>query len=167
MGHRTRTTAVGAGVTLALAAAGLASAQTYVFPAKGQSSEQQAQDTSYCQNWAQQQAAGFNAAGGYVQSGQYTGSATPQADVGGERVAGAARGAARGAAIGAVFGEAGDGAAAGAISGAFTGGMHKRAKKQANQQAQVSAQQQAAAQAQDNLTRAFSACMTGKGYTVP
>jgi hypothetical protein len=68
-------------------------------------------------------------------------------------------------AIGAIAGNAGKGAAIGAASGGLIGGARK-AKSQKEQQQY--AQQQAAGyeQRRANYTRAWSACMEGKGYTV-
>ena len=110
----------------------------YVYPAKGQTPQQQAQDTSECQTWAQQQAGyspGTDAAKG--------------AGVG--LAIGALTGAALGAAVGAATGSAGTGAAmgaaAGGIGGAAYGGTSQYGKGQAG------------------YDQAYSACMTGRGYT--
>jgi ABC-type uncharacterized transport system permease subunit len=60
----TRANRIVSGVTVVMFAAGLSGCATssappapsvYAYPAKGQSSKQQAQDTSECQTWAQQQ----------------------------------------------------------------------------------------------------------------
>lgn len=127
-----------------------------VYPAQGQSGEQQAKDEYECRGWAGQQT-GFN-----------PGQPPPQAQSGsqgGGIVRGAAGGAALGAVGGAIGGDAGKGAAIGAGVGAAAGLLRRG---QANRQ-QQQAQQQANAeysQRQGDYNRAFAACMQGRGYTV-
>lgn len=123
-----------------------AGAQQYVYPQKGQSSSQQAQDSGECRTWAQQQS-GVNpdAPPPPQQPGRHAAGT----------VGGAARGAAGGAAIGAIAGDAGKGAAIGAVAGGVRG----------RRQSKGAAQQQQAATA-DSFNRAFAACMEGRGYTV-
>ena len=130
--------------TFLMGVVSVASAQQYVYPAKGQSSQQQQKDVSYCQNWAAQQAG--NAPPAPSQPTTASGS-TPGAGV---------RGAARGAVIGEIVGgEAGAGAAAGAVAG----------RSQSRRQ-NAAAAQQGAAQQQDAYARANAACLEGRGYTV-
>ncbi len=129
--------------------------QVFIYPQRGQSPQQQAQDTGECQAWAQQQTGGPMAA--------------PQAVAPPPTTASPARGAARGAAVGAVGGaiggDAGKGAAVGAATGAMVGGMRRR--DQMHQQEAVMAQnQQAQAAYSDNYKRALASCMGAKGYTV-
>ena len=111
----------------------------YVYPQKGQTAEKQSRDTAECQNWAKQQT-GFD---------PLTDSAKG-AGVG--ALVGAVGGAAAGAAIGAATGHAGTGAAigaaAGGIGGAGVGGTYNYSKSK------------------EGYDRAFSACMSGRGYTV-
>jgi hypothetical protein len=132
-------------------------AQQVIYPAKGQSAQQQQKDEGECYSWARGQT-GYDPA-------QATTAPPPQQNVGGERVRGAARGAAGGAAIGAIAGDAGKGAAIGAVGGTMAGGARQRRKKRDNQQA-VAQQQQGAAQQQQNFQRAYGACFEGRGYTV-
>jgi len=131
-------------IGLVAAVSGCASAPAaqptaYVYPQKGQTQAQQARDTSECQGWAKQQT-GFD---------PLTDSAKG-AGVG--ALVGAVGGAAAGAAIGAATGNAGTGAAigaaAGGIGGAGVGGTYNYSKSK------------------DGYDRAFSACMSGRGYTV-
>jgi len=132
--------------------------QTYVYPQRGQSPDQQARDQSACHTWAVQQT-------GYdpmrAQAAPPPTGAAPQ----GGALRSAGRGAAVGAVGGAIAGDAGTGAAVGAATGVLLGGMRRR-----DQQRQVEAQQQAYqsqnAQLQANYNRAFGACMGGRGYTV-
>ncbi len=132
----------------------------YVYPAKGQSQQQQKEDEFECYKWAMEQS-GIDplnlpkVEAAPVQSGP-TGAA----------VKGAARGAAAGAAIGAITGDAGQGAAVGAAAGAMAG---RRAGKQAQAQQNQQSQANAAATEQaikDSFTKAFSVCLEGKGYTI-
>jgi hypothetical protein len=138
-----------------------------VYPAKGQSADQQATDERECYVWSQQQtgidpmAAGPNADSAAAASADKMDSATTGAAVGG-----AARGAAGGAIIGGITGDAGEGAAVGAVAGAVSG---RRAKKKAEKQAA----QQGAAQAQGisaerlaTFKKGMAACLNGRGYTV-
>ena len=143
----------------ALSWACTAAAQTpVVYPAKGQSAQQQSQDETQCNAWAKQSTGIDPAVVASSPPPQQTGPAVG----GGPRVGGAARGAAGGAAIGAIAGDAGKGAAAGAVVGTMAGGRRARQQRTAqNEQAQ--AQQQGAIQTYD---RAYSACMEGRGYTI-
>lgn len=154
-----------------LALAGAASAQQaappsqYVFPAKGQTPEQQQQDEAECSSWATQQT-GFNpSAPPPPPAPQPT--PPPQKNAG-------LKGAARGAAAGYIIGDiANDEGGEGAAIGAVVGGSRSVRKQQ---QAQASAQQQQAAQQQQyqqqvqalngEFLKARAACLESKGYTV-
>src|SRR5262249_60375375 len=85
-------------------------AGVYVYPAQGQSAEQQAQDTGACQTWAQHQT-GYNPTGDTAKG------------VGVGAALGALGGAALGAAVGAAAGSPGTGAALGGAGGGG-GGAH-------------------------------------------
>jgi hypothetical protein len=131
-------------------------AQSYVYPAKGQSAQQQQTDEAQCSSWAQEQT-GFNPS-----------QPAPQVQAsggGGEVVRGGAGGAALGAIGGAIAGHAGEGAAIGAAIGAARGLFQRfgQAREQQQAQAQVNAQHQ---QGQQDYNRAYAACLTGRGYTV-
>ena len=127
-----------------------------VYPSQGQSMEQQGADEGQCRMFAQQNT-GFNPSQGPA----YVGSSSQ----GGEMVGGAARGAALGAIGGAIGGNAGKGAAIGAGVGAAGGLMRKNKKKRKQEKKQKQAvndyNQQLA-----TYNRAFSACMSGRGYSV-
>ena len=136
------------------------SMKLYVYPAKGQSKQQQKVDEFECYKWAVEQS-GIDplnlpkVEAAPVQSGP-TGGA----------VKGAAKGAAAGAAIGAIAGDAGKGAAIGAAAGAMGG---RKQGKQAQAQQNQKAQSDAAAKEQamkDSYNKAFSVCIEGKGYTI-
>jgi hypothetical protein len=144
-----------------------ASLGLYVFPAKGQTPDQQKQDETACYAWAQEQsgidpaAVKANPDSARKAAGAKTDTATQ-----GAAVAGAARGAAGGAVVGAIAGDAGTGAGVGAVVGVAKG---RRAKKQAKAQAEQQAAEQNKAWAAgqiDTFKKAYSACVEGKGYTV-
>lgn len=129
--------------------------QPIVYPAKGQSSQQQSKDDGECYVWAKQSTGIDPAARGQASPPQQSGP-------GGERVRGAARGALGGAAIGAIAGDAGEGAGVGAVLGTMAGGRQAR-MNQATQQQQAQAAQQ---QNINTFYRAYGACMEGRGYTI-
>jgi hypothetical protein len=135
---------------------GTAVGQGYVYPARGQSPEQQQKDTGECHVWATQQSGVNPAAMPPPPSAQ-----GPQGQV----VQGAARGAAVGVVGGAIAGNPGKGAAIGAASGALIGGFKRADQQQAAMQQQQAAQQ-AQAQASAAYSRANAACLEGRGYTV-
>ena len=130
-------------LVLAAVLAGCASSEppkpsVYVYPAQGQTPQQQADDAFACQSWAQQQ------------SGYSPGTdAAKGAGVG--AVLGALGGAALGAAVGAAAGSPGTGAAigaaAGGVGGATYGGVSQYGK------------------GESGYNQAYTACMSGKGYT--
>jgi hypothetical protein len=145
-----RVTPVGSSVVslgLALIVAGCATTQSApptqsavgVYPAQGQTMEQQSRDNQECAVWAQQQT-GYN-----------PGTSTAKG-VGIGAALGALGGAATGAAIGAISGDAGTGAAVGAVGGAVGGGAIGGYRQYD--------------QSQEGYEKAFAACMGGRGYSV-
>ena len=110
-----------------------------VYPAKGQTAQQQQKDSDECVAWAKQQS-GYDPAMDTAKG----------AGIG--AVVGVVAGAATGAAVGAAAGSAGTGAAVGAVvggvGGATAGGTYKYVKSR------------------DGYDRAFGACMQGRGYSV-
>lgn len=132
----------------------------YVYPAKGQTTDQQNTDESDCYTWAVQQS-GYDPINPTSVQAQQVQSNAPASTV-----KGSAGGAAVGAAIGAISGNAGEGAAIGAISGAVLG--HRRGKME--QSAEQGQANQQAAQTNQNLVdgfkKAYTACLQAKGYTV-
>jgi hypothetical protein len=145
----------------------LAQIGMYVYPAKGQTPDQQKADEDACTQWAEAQT-GLTLEAGKVDTQaaaqaaqQQTAEATQ-----GAAVAGAAKGAVVGVAIGAIAGNAGEGAAIGAVAGGLAG---RRAKKRAEAGAAQQGAEQAQAQANQNLAtfkQAAGACLSGRGYTV-
>jgi len=144
---------------LALAATMIsaASAQQYVYPAKGQSPEQQKSDEAACHTWAIQQT-GFDPAKPAAAA-----PAAPPTTATGTTPGAGARGAVRGAAVGAaVGGDTGTAAAAGAVAAR---GQSRRQNAAAGQQAQQQ-QQATTTQGQTAYANARGACLSGRGYTV-
>jgi hypothetical protein len=147
------------GLTVLSVACSALAQQPIVYPARGQSPQQQNSDTAECQLWAKQ-STGVDPVALAQQSGQ---PATTQRQGGALR--GAAGGAAVGAAVGAIAGDAGKGAAIGAVTGTAAGGIRQRRSNEAAASQQQAAQQQVSQQ-MATFNRAVGACMTGRGYTV-
>jgi hypothetical protein len=145
--------------------AGIASAQdVFIYPTKGQSGEQQERDKWECRSWATNQT-GFDP----VQGPR----AVAPPDSNAPRRGGALRGAGRGAAVGAVGGAIGGDAGKGAAIGAAAGGMVGVMRRNDQRRQEQYEYQQRASQSQGEYdanktawTRALSACLSGRGYTV-
>lgn len=135
-----------------------AGAQQFVYPAKGQSPEQQKTDEAACYSWAVQQT-GFDPA----KPPQQQAATTPPTSATGTTPGAGVRGAARGAVVGEVVGDdARTGAAAGAVAAR---GQSRRQNAAAAQQGQQ--QQQASTQQQQGaFAKARAACLEGRGYSV-
>ncbi|RZU02456.1 hypothetical protein [Rivibacter subsaxonicus] len=134
------------------------SAQTFVYPAKGQSPDQQKKDEGECHTWA-------------VQQSKYDPANPPPAPAAAKQPTTAtgttpgagARGAARGAVVGEIVADdAGAGAAVGAA--AARGQSRRQNSAQTQQQQQAATQQSQAGMAAYQKARA--ACLEGRGYTV-
>src|SRR5260370_19595288 len=115
--------------------------QVFIYPQKGQSPQQQAQDTGECQAWATQQTGGAMAAPPPMASAPPP-TASP--------LKGAARGAAVGSVGGAIGGNAGKGAAIGAATGAIRGGVRRYDQMQQARAQQAQRQEIQAAQAEND-----------------
>ena len=133
------------------------SAQQFVYPAKGQTPEQQKKDEGQCHTWAVKQAK-YDPAN----PPPSTAAAAPATTATGTTPGAGARGAARGAVVGGVMGDAGAGAAAGAV--AARGQSRRQNTAQAQQQQQSATQQDQAGVAAYQKARAV--CLEGRGYTV-
>ena len=131
--------------------------QQVVYPAKGQSAQQQKKDEGECHTWAVQQSK-YDPANPPPQAA----AATPPTTATGTTAGAGARGAARGAVVGGVMGDAGAGAAAGAV--AARGQSRRQNAAQSQQQQQAASQQQNAGMTAYQKARA--ACLEGRGYTV-
>lgn len=117
----------------------------YVYPARGQSPEQQQKDQGECHGWAMQQAGNPAAV-------------PPPPGPSGQVLRSTGRGAAIGAVGGAIGGNAGKGAAIGATTGALVGGFRRVDEQRAYNEAQSNANAA--------YSRAYGACLEGRGYTV-
>jgi hypothetical protein len=144
-------------LSLAAAVAAQAVAQQYVYPAKGQSPQQQKSDEAACYQWAVQQT-GFDPA----KPPPAQPASKPPTTATGTTPGAGARGALGGAAVGAIAGDAGAGAAAGAVVARSSSRRQNAAsQQQAQQQQQAGTQQQ-----QAGFAKARAACLEGRGYTV-
>jgi hypothetical protein len=121
-----------------------------VYPAKGQSADQQKKDDGECYTWAKSST-------GIDPAAVAAAPPPPPPGPSGERVKGAAKGAIVG---GIVDGD--NGARTGAAVGAVAGGSKARQNKAAAAQ---SADSQKAG-AIDTFNRAKAACLEGRGYTI-
>jgi hypothetical protein len=135
-----------------------AQAKPIIYPAKGQSAQQQQSDEGECYAWARNNT-GIDPAA--VATAPAPAQQTGPAVGGGERV----RGALRGAAVGGII-DGGDGAGKGAAVGVVAGGVRAR-NNQKSENAQAQQQSQAQKQgAMDTFYRAQGACLEGRGYTI-
>ncbi|NPT39398.1 glycine zipper domain-containing protein [Paraburkholderia xenovorans] len=126
-----------------------------VYPAHGQSQQQQMSDDGACYSWAKQSTG--------IDPAVVAQTPPPPSGPTGARVRGAARGAAAGAIVGDVSNnDAGHGAAVGATAGALAGGVRSRQQHAAQAQTAEANQQSA----MSTYWRSYGACMQGKGYTV-
>lgn len=138
----------------ALLIVNFAHAQQFVYPAKGQSAEQQKADEAACHGWAVK-SSGYDPAHPPVVA-----AAKPAPVAGsGARVAGAAAGAR----VGAVGGnDVGNAAAKGAVAGAVVRRNKNRAAAAKQNEAAAASQKAAAA----SYSSARQACLEGRGYSV-
>ena len=145
-------------LVLSFAVVAEAGAQQYVYPANGQSPEQQQNDEAACYSWAVQQT-GVDPANPPTQQAAPRPATTASGSTPGAGVVGAARGAIIGSAVG---GDAGTGAAIGAVS------ARSRSRRQNANAANHEQQQQQAytQQQQASFGKARAACLEGRGYTV-
>jgi hypothetical protein len=138
--------------------AGGVSAQQVVFPAKGQSPDQQKKDEGACHTWAV-----GNSKYDPTNPPKQAAAPPPPTTATGSTPGAGVRGAARGAVVGEVVGgDAGAGAAAGAVAARSQSRRQNAAAGQQQQQAAVQQDQAGMAQYQ----KARAACLEGKGYTV-
>jgi len=130
------------------------SAEPVVFPAQGQSAEQQEKDKFECYSWAKQQS-GFDPM-------SKSDTATAQAQT---KSGGAAKGALAGAAAGAIFGNKSKHTRRSAAAGAVVGGASQASGNKKSQDAAQQYNNQVAGD-RNGYDRAHAACLEGKGYTI-
>ena len=133
-------------------------ADPVIYPAKGQTADQQQQDQAQCRQWAVETT-------GIDPANLSQPSSASVAQNGRPVFRGAAVGAAVGGLGGSLGGEFGKGAAAGALVGAVAGGVRRHREQAVAQSSQVQAQQQHQQMLQQ-YNRAYGACLEGRGYTV-
>ena len=148
------------GISAALSVAiGLASlsAQMFIYPLEGQSSDKQEMDEFACYKWAKEQT-------GFDPNQPVAAASAPKQKKGG-MLGGAMGGAALGAIGGAIAGNAGKGAAIGAGVGAGAGllGQSRDNAKTDKKQQQAASQNQ---QNRQTFNRAYGVCLEGLGYKV-
>ena len=153
---------IGAWMVVLLAAepGGVGAQDVYVYPAKNQTDEQMARDKEECHDWAVKQT-------GVDPEKLASEAVTPPPSGGSSSEAGSGLG---GAGLGAARGAMSGDAAGGAIRGVGIGRLVRaaRARREMEEQHQASPQQeyqQRKTQLQ-SYDRAFSACLTGRGYSV-
>lgn len=146
------------GLLIAALIATNAAAQSFVYPAKGQSPQQQQKDEGECHAWAVQQSK-YDPANPPQQAAAAQPPTTATGTVPGAGVRGAARGAVVGEVVG---GDARTGAAVGAV--AARGQSRRQNAAQAQQQQQASTQNQQAGMSA--YQKALGACLEGRGYSV-
>jgi hypothetical protein len=139
-----------------------------IYPAKGQSKEQQQKDRGECYAWAMDET-GFDPANTPAPAATTT-TALPQEKVvgSGAAVRGAAGGAALGAVTGAIVGDAGKGAAAGAAGGALIGTVRKRreVKSAPTSETHTNPEYTAYQEKRTQYNKAVKACLGARGYSV-
>ena len=145
-------------IIVLFALAPLASAHgLFIFGNDGQDQDQQDQDEFQCMRAARDQT-GFNP--------MATPTATTRApETRGGAGSGAVRGALLGTAVGAVTGNTRQGALAGAAGGGLMGGM-RRADSNRDQDRWARDEAANYQRNRNNWNRAFTACMSSRGYTV-
>jgi len=145
---------------------GVAQAQeVIVYPAQGQSADQTEKDKFECYQWAKGQT-------GFDPMAPPTATRPPpqeKASQTGGAGSGALKGAAAGAAIGVIRGDTAKWAGRGAATGARVGGTRRSNQREEDEKARRQWEQEQAAQyqgARNNYNRAYTACLSGRGYTV-
>ena len=156
-------------VLLAFAAGSVIAQEPIVYPAQGQSNDQMEKDKFECYTWARGQT-------GFDPMQMPTASSPPPSQekksVGGSALKGGAIGAAGGAIIGGIAGgrkSARRGLAIGGLSGGAIGGTRSsRQNRQAEQERKRWEQQETNRymRQRNDYNRAYSACLSGRGYTV-
>ena len=138
-----------------------------IYPSQGQSQEQMEKDEFQCIRWARDQT-GFDPMRTPTATSAPPGKEDEVWGAGKTGVAGAATGAIVGGIAGGGKG-AGRGALIGGAGGALLGGMRRSSQRNREDQRRQQWEREQAnnyARARNEYNRAFSACMSGRGYTV-
>ena len=136
-----------------------------IFPAKGQTSEQQEKDEHDAYDWACEQTGWdpYKAHDALMEQSKETQEAAGKTR--GAAFGGAARGALLGLAVGAIAGESGEGAAIGAAAGGLGKGMRSQKSRSQLQTSQAGSEKEYKAKFAE-WDKHFVAAMKGKGYTI-
>ncbi|MCP4288818.1 MAG: hypothetical protein GY792_31075 [Gammaproteobacteria bacterium] len=137
-----------------------AQADLYVYPQKGQSTEQTDKDKHECYKWSKDKT-GFDP--------MAAPKATTPAPKVEEKKGGAVKGAAVGAVGGKVFGSSSKTTKKSAAAGAVIGGAKQSSDNKKQQQAKKDWEQKEAskyAARRNEYNRAYGACLEGRGYSV-
>jgi hypothetical protein len=154
-----RSHAIATIAALVLSASG-ALAEPVAYPAKGQSSDQQNRDEYDCHQSAQNE----TGVDPVALADQATGSSKPNSE-GKSGLGSGLSGAGIGAMRGAASGDAGEGALHGAGMGRLMAVI--RSRRQMEKQKEEASTKDSEVHAQlEKYDRAYSACLTGRGYTV-
>jgi len=151
-------------LTVSMSPSAIAS-EPFIYPAKGQSAEQQKKDRYECHVWATEQT-------GFDPSRSATTITAPPAetDAKNEDTRNLIGGAALGTAVGAIAGKnIAESAAIGASTRVLTSRLKNKrgqAKAQDAYEADLALNQSYVAQKRADYDRASGACLTGRGYTV-
>lgn len=160
-----KTSTLLAALALAAGVQAQTAATPVIYPAKGQSAQQQDKDRYECHDWARRQS-GFDPT--QAQAAQAT--TTPSNGAGtsaGSTAGGMAAGAMGGAAVAELsHHDAGRGAAIGALGAAALNRAKQAQAHQQQQQRQQAQQQAARAQQRSVYERSFAACLEARGYSV-
>lgn len=148
----------------------------YVYPAKGQSDEQLADDRYECHRWAVKESDFDPSQFDDVEPFRTVKVPVPENEAEGATQKGAIAGAVTGAVIGAHSGDAAKGAVIGTVIGTIAGAAieeqgQRDARAQAGEEARRQAEELARTKAEkalrrSNYRRALTACLEGRGYTV-
>ena len=152
--RRVSTTVALASLALGIPLPSAAQQGVYIYPAKGQTSQQEEKDKYECNQWAVKQT-GFNP----MNAPTATAPPPPEEQPRGGLLRGGAFGAGLGAIGGAIAGDAGKGAAIGAIAGGLLGGVRRHEQVRENQAASYE-------QRRGQWLDAYKTCLSGRGYTV-
>lgn len=143
---------------------------TYAFPQKGQTADQQKQDEGFCTQWAQEQTGLDLTLLKYKQEEATKAQQQAEQQSSNSRGRPLLRTAATGAALGGIENNMDDGAGKGAVKGVTVAASRSRtrAAEQKTQGAVNAANTQASSVQADSekYTKAYSACMEGKGYSI-
>ena len=134
--------------------------ELYIYPAKGQSAEQQEKDKFECYSWAKNDT-------GFDPMALPATSTAPPKDK--KKSGGAITGALGGAVLGGVLGDSSKSAKRGAVAGGLVGGVSQSSKNAKNEQKRSDWERKESANYannRNNYNRAYSACLEGRGYTV-